>query len=42
MGGVALYIIIFRDLVVLVVPSRVSGRGYKIDPVCPSVCVSVS
>ena len=22
-------------------PSRVSGRGYKISPVCPSVCVSV-
>ena len=28
-------------LVVLVVPSRVSGRGYKIGPVCVSVCLSV-
>ena len=25
-----------------IVPSCVSGRGYKIGPVCPSVCVSVS
>ena len=24
-----------------IIPSRVSGRGYKIGPVCPSVCLSV-
>ena len=24
------------------IPSRVSGRGYKIGPVCMSVCPSVS
>ena len=28
--------------VVYIVPSRVSGRGYKIGPVCVSVCLSVS
>ena len=25
-----------------IIPSRVSSRGYKIGPVCVSVCVSVN
>ncbi len=26
---------------IIIIPSRVSGRGYKIGPVCVSVCLSV-
>ncbi len=26
----------------VIIPSRVSGRGYKIGPVCVCVCLSVS
>ena len=42
MGQVQKRISLFYSLYDLkLIPSRVSGRGYKISPVCPSVCVCV-